>query len=256
MGYPIPNQKENTKLSQYADDTNFFILPEQSILEILNFCEQYNLATGTTISISKTTITTLANAKIYNIEKKNKNVKINDLENFFKISGIYFTKDLQTTSIYNWNRCLTQIEKITQKLSRQHLSLRGKAILFNSLILSKVTFLSNVFPIPATLQQKTENIFKHIWQFHKTEPIARKTLFPPKHQGGIGLIHIQHHSLAMRIKNFLKLKEKTNQETWIILTQYSLASILYLLHKDFKYLISNNSIKTEKPNIKGTLMQI
>ena len=70
VGYPIPNQKENTKLSQYADDTNFFILPEQSILEILNFCEQYNLATGTTISISKTTITTLANAKIYNFEKK------------------------------------------------------------------------------------------------------------------------------------------------------------------------------------------
>ena len=29
--YPIPNQKENTKLSKYADDTNLFVLTEQSI---------------------------------------------------------------------------------------------------------------------------------------------------------------------------------------------------------------------------------
>ena len=140
--------------------------------------------------------------------------------------------------------------KNKQQLSRRYLSLRGNAILLNSLILSKVTFLNNVFPITTTLQRGIENIiFKHIWQFHKTEPIARKTLFLPKHQGGIGLIHPQYHSLAMRLKHFLKLKEKTNQETWIILTRYNLASILYCLHKNVKHIISNNTIKTEKPNI-------
>ena len=37
VGYPIPNQKERLKLSQYADDTNFFIITEESIVEILNF---------------------------------------------------------------------------------------------------------------------------------------------------------------------------------------------------------------------------
>ena len=70
VGYAIPNQKENAKLSQYADYTNLFVLTKQSIIEILNFFEQYNLATGTTINISKTTITPLANAKICNIDKK------------------------------------------------------------------------------------------------------------------------------------------------------------------------------------------
>ena len=119
VGYPIPNQKENAKLSQYADDTNLFVLTEQSIIEILNFFEQYNLATGTTINISKTTITPLANAKIYNIDKKIQNVKINDSEGFVKIVEIYFTKGLQRTGIYNWNRC--KIEKQTQQLSRQHI---------------------------------------------------------------------------------------------------------------------------------------
>ena len=31
----------------------------------------------------------------------------------------------------------------------------------------------------------------------------------------------------MRIKHFLKLKAENNQETWIIITRYNLASILY-----------------------------
>ena len=164
--------------------------------------------------------------------------------------GIYFTKELRTTGICNWNICLSQIEKQTQQLSRRHLSLRGKAILLNSLILSKITFLSKVFPILTTLQQKIESIIsKHIWQFNKTEPITRKTLFLPKYQGGIGLIHPQYHSLAMRLRHFLKLKEKANQETWIILTRYNFASILYCLDKNFKYMISNTTIKTEKSNI-------
>ena len=49
VAYPIPNQKKKrkkkAKLSQYADDTNPFVLTEQSIIEILNFFGQYNLAT-------------------------------------------------------------------------------------------------------------------------------------------------------------------------------------------------------------------
>ena len=131
-----------------------------------------------------------------------------------------------------------------------YLSLRGKAILLNSLILSKVTCLSNVFPIPKTLQLKIEDIIlKHKWQFHKTDPVARKSLFLPKYQGGIELIYPQHHSLAMWLKHLLKLKLKTNQKTWIILTRYNLTSILYHLHKDLKYMILNNAIKSEKPNI-------
>ena len=53
----------------------------------------------------------------------------------------------------------------------------------------------------------------------------------------------------MPLKHSLKLKEKTNQENWIILTRYNFASILHRLHEDFKYMISNNAIKTEKSNI-------
>ena len=54
------------------------------------------------------------------------------------------------------------------------------------------------------------NIFEHIWQFSKKEPIERKALFLPKTQGGIGLIEPKYHSLAMKLKNFFILKEEDN----------------------------------------------
>ena len=102
MGYPIPNQKEELKLSQYADDTNFFVLTEESILEILTFFKKYEIATGATINVSKTTITPLANAKIYNLDNKIQNIQISNSADFVKILGIYFKNNLQITSNYNW----------------------------------------------------------------------------------------------------------------------------------------------------------
>ena len=76
IGYTIPKQKERHKLSQYADDTNFFVFTEDSIIEILQFLKKYETATGATIDISKATIMLLAGAKIYNLDKKIKNIQI------------------------------------------------------------------------------------------------------------------------------------------------------------------------------------
>ena len=128
---------------------------------------------------------------------------------FVKILGIYFTNDLQKTSA--WELCISNLEKQRQQLSRRHLSLRGKAILLNTFILSKVTFLSKIFVILTQIQKQIEtNIFEHIWQFSKNKPIVRKALFLPKTQGGIGLIEPKYHSLTMKLKNFFILKEEDN----------------------------------------------
>ena len=68
--------------------------------------------------------------------------------------------------------------------------MRGKVILLNTMILSKVTFISRAFPISKIIQKTIKTyIFKHIWQFSNKGTIARTTLFLPKNQGGIGLIH-------------------------------------------------------------------
>ena len=53
----------------------------------------------------------------------------------------------------------------------------------------------------------------------------------------------------MRLKHFFKRKEQDNQESWILLTRYNLATIFFRLHKEFRYMITNKYLKTEQPQI-------
>ena len=80
-----------------------------------------------------------------------------------KVLGITYTEDLTTTSTLNWNSCIQKIKKQTQQLSRIRLSLRGKPILLNTMILSKVTSTSNVFPISKIFQLTIETYILNIF---------------------------------------------------------------------------------------------
>ena len=76
-------------------------MTEESIAEILLFFKKYEIATGTTINLSKTKIMTLENAKFYKPDQKFKNIQIIDPNKFIKILGTYFTTDLQKISTFN-----------------------------------------------------------------------------------------------------------------------------------------------------------
>lgn len=53
---------------------NLFVVTEESIIQILLLFRKYEIVTGATINLSKTKITTLADAKIYNLDQKIKNI--------------------------------------------------------------------------------------------------------------------------------------------------------------------------------------
>ena len=119
------------------------------------------------------------------------------------------------------------MENHINKLYPRNLSLIGKDIILNTLILAKTIFLSNIFPIPKEiLAQLHTKIYQYIWQDKKIEPIARKTLFLPKRGGGINIKEQDSHNIAMRLKDLLNLKYKEKTPT-MDLPSYLLASERY-----------------------------
>ena len=96
------------------------------MIQILNFFKKYELTTGATTNISKTKIGPLANGRLYNLDKKNKNIQITNPNDFIKILGIYFTNDLQKTSTFNWEQCTTIFEKQLQQCLEDVSPLEGK----------------------------------------------------------------------------------------------------------------------------------
>ena len=56
IGLTIPNQKQHLKLSQYADDSNFFPQNQNSVTNVIKYFQKLKEVTGATINYEKTTV--------------------------------------------------------------------------------------------------------------------------------------------------------------------------------------------------------
>ena len=71
----------------------------------------------------------------------------------------------------------------------------------NTLILLKLWFIANIFPIPEDLIPKINNIiFGYFWKGSAVEPIARETHFLLTDRGGLGILVPLIQGQALRIK--------------------------------------------------------
>ena len=106
-----------------------------------------------------------------------------------KILGRYFNENLKLSKQINLEIILEKMQNHIKKLSSRILSLYGKTILINTLILSKTSYLSNVFPLDTDTAHKIQNKrFKYLWNNKTQKPIARKTIYLKRKRGGLNLI--------------------------------------------------------------------
>ena len=181
QGIKIPNKKKDIKLSQYADDSNFFLANQELAENFLKFFQKLHLATGATINLEKTTILPINTDNTLYLQQELPNIMIKEQHQIIKILGILFSDDLKEAKMINWQKVLEKIKNHNSKLSQRYLTFSGKATILNTLILAKTTFLSNIFPIPQNVLTKLHKyIFSYIWQNKNVEPISRKTLFLKK----------------------------------------------------------------------------
>ena len=240
IGLQIPNYKKQLKISQYADDSNFFLQNEESVKNVLKYFQKLKQATGATINLEKTTVLPINTNITTNLPTE---ITIKDPNETIKILGIYFHEDLQYANKINWQITIDKMEKHVNKLSPRILSLNGKVIIANTLILSKTSFLSNIFPLDLKTTLNIQNkIFQYIWK-NKQEPIARKTIFLSKNLGGLNLLEPQAHNIAMRIKHLLQLKQKEKTPPWKNIATYWLAIDLFNFFQDYHFLMDHNRTK-------------
>ena len=55
-----------------------------------------------------------------------------------KIVGIHFKKDIEMTKRYNIRKCIQKMENNVKIQNQRHLFLKGKTIIINTLLLSKL----------------------------------------------------------------------------------------------------------------------
>ena len=174
--FNIPGKKENLKLSQYADDTSFVSSNFEDIPLLFDKFSKYVKATGCTVNTHKTKGLLIQTNNIARICQKYPITWCTD--EIVWILGVHFKSDYEHTKYFNIQACIRQMEECGKTQSQRNLSFKGKKIVINTLTLSKLWFIVNVFPIPKNLiSERNKIIFGYLWKGSAAEPRAPENLF-------------------------------------------------------------------------------
>ena len=143
-----------------------------------------------------------------------------------------------------------KIENNVKIQNQRHLSLKGKTMIINTILLSKLWYICSVFPLPRhLLPEINKMIFNFLWNSKNREPIAGETLFLPIERGGLGISLPSIESYALRTKFLLQLGKENNTNIWTYMGSYWVASKIQNFTPEWKFLKKNNYPKNYDPYI-------
>ncbi|KAK3093093.1 hypothetical protein FSP39_010992 [Pinctada imbricata] len=202
------NQEKEFKISQLADDTTLFLRTKADITKALNLIEEFGTLSGLILNRSKCQGLKLGGKEIIEDDFE----EIDWESKLIKALGIYFGKDCEIAINENWERKIVKIEKIITAWFKRKLTMIGKIQIINSLIISQLTHLVTVMPLPSVFLKRIESlIYKFLWD-NKQEKLKRKTISQKYENGGLNLIDISTHAKTMIISWVRKLFDDTDHQ--------------------------------------------
>ena len=195
-GIKTPYNNE-LKILAYADDTTIFLSNTKSIEKVFKIYAKHSAASESKLNKDKTEILKIGYWK-YKMPNEEKYTKL--IKEEVKILGCIFTSNSEETGIKNWNIKTEKIKKIIQIYENRNLSLIGKVLLTNSIVLSQIWHLGSILPIRTEYIKKIEKLINS-WMFGKRSKNIIKMLKKSKEQGGLGLLDLEKRLNAIKIKS-------------------------------------------------------
>ena len=206
------NSRE-TKLLQYADDTLFFLTGKKSIHELgksLSFIQE---CLGTKINEDKSKGLWLG----ANIEKRIEDRPLGFTwdSKKIKVLGVVLSQDGSEKYEDNWKPAFEKITKSIRVWENLNLSIKGRALIANYILLSKLWYIATTVAPPkeiiiANLERDVNNF---LWKQRKTRTTTANTQRNVK-DGGLGVISIRLQIKAMQGKWIKKLHNDNSSGPW------------------------------------------
>ena len=121
---------------------------------------------------------------------------------------MYFTKDVKTCGVANWEKALKAAKAILDRFYIRTTSIFGRATIVNTLIEPKFLYPLHVFDPPKSFFKKYNELIRPFIFKGSTYAIKHEILCLPKELGGVGLhnMKLKHVSFRMKfIKKFLNI---------------------------------------------------
>ena len=225
----IPLKNIELKISQMADDTTIFLKNGTSIPVLLDTLNHFSICSGLTTNIEKTKAYKFGPTKIF------ENSHLFNWETGpIQFLGITITDNIKINIEENFMPKIKLMNNLLKIWSRRNLSLKGKIIIINALIIS-------LFVYPLTILDANEEvlhtintaIFEFLWNWKKPK-IARGVIQNQLYKGGLKMPNIYIKSKAWKL-SWLKRAISNKNAKWVLLldTIIGKISFTHLMYTDF-----------------------
>ena len=212
-GIPLPGSPDESKICQYADDTNLFISDEKSVRKMLMLVELFELISGAKLNKQKTFGMWLGRWR----GRPDQPAGLNWTSKGNKFYGVYLGTN--ECDKINWDRIMSKFEKCVNLYSSRDLSFRGRSTILNVVLCSSIWYVGNLILMPDKVRRKLNKlIFTFLWK-SKPEAIKRETLLNDYRNGGLNVVDIQTKLQSFMIKQVLQLIKGTKAK-WKYLAVY------------------------------------
>ena len=143
--------------------------------------------------------------------------------------GVFVGKDMLQAMKDIWQKVTRKLKTAVNLWKARTLSLRGKAVVINTCMVSRTVYTASVFPMPTeTLTKINKVIWPFLWD-NSPDLVSREQATRPLSEGGLGIVDIPDkvRSIGMRASElsrataveYHRLKEKP---CWVVLAEQRL----------------------------------
>ena len=203
------------KLCQYADDITGFLADTFSVRRFLKIVETFGNASGAKLNKDKCNGIWLGrfarDTTIHNYAELKWELNA-------KIRSIY--AGIDDTENANWSTFIARIAKQLDSISQRALTLKGKAVMINTKILSQLWYKATIIDVPKIILEPLHKMINgSIWA-NKMVLIKRDVLELLFNRGGVNLVNVPIKVKSFQIKHILDLIHGSNSAEWKAFGRY------------------------------------
>lgn len=193
-GINVEGKAEGEAIFQYADDTTLIVKDMKSVKSAMKIVQEFCEASGGKVNEDKTVYMRCGNVQCLKSHFAFKEVKE------IKILGVLMGEDEKRVTEIMWEGILGDIERKLNFWKLRTLCLKGKVLILNVLMMSKLWYVLYVSSMPLWSEKRLKRCFLDFLWEGKPSRIAYDTLIGAVEKGGLGLIDVAQRKNSLRVK--------------------------------------------------------
>ena len=183
------------KISQYADDTCLFLQNENSLQTALRIFDNFYKCSGLKVNMEKSEAIWIGASSNF----RHKPLGLKWTRGAICL-GVYISNNLKEMINKNYSERLNKVENILKLWTLRKLTLKGKVLVTNTLIIPQLIYLISVIHMPRTYIDRFKKLITDfIWDY-KPAKIKYATMINKIESGGLKLQDIETKIKSMKLK--------------------------------------------------------